>query len=285
MRRIAFAAALLVVPLAACGSSSEDAAGSGPAMSRSLPNAEKPAAAGKPGAAKGDAAGLTQTATLGRSQIRTSAMTVRVETVATAARDAIRIAEGTGGYLESEQTANGTAVLTLRVPPEDFTAVSDALARLGTVTERTVSTEDVTGDVTDVQGRLKAAKASVERVRALLNRASSMSEVTNLESELTEREGALESLETRRRSLAGKTAYASLTVTLIRPVVAAQAADKPRAESPGFTGGLRAGWDVFTAAVAILLVVLGAVLPFAAAAAVVGVPLYLLRRRRVSARA
>ncbi|HWL38486.1 MAG TPA: DUF4349 domain-containing protein [Frankiaceae bacterium] len=284
MRRIAFAAALLVVPLAACGSSSDESAGSsGSALKRALPAAEKPAA-GKP-AGKDGSAGLTHAATLGRSTIRTSAMTVRVETVATAARDAVRIAESKGGYLESEQTANGTAVLTLRVPPEDFTATSDALARLGTVTERTVSTEDVTGDVTDVQGRLKAAKASVERVRALLARASSMSEVTSLESELTEREGALESLETRRRSLAGKTSYASLTVTLTRPVVAAAAAEKPRVDNPGFTGGLRAGWDVFTAAVAILLVVLGAVLPFAAAAAVVGVPLYLLRRRRVSARA
>jgi hypothetical protein len=278
MRRIAFAAALLVLPLAACGSTS-DRSGSAPERAAGAPAAAKPDA-------KGDSAGLTRAGTLGRSQVRTSAMTVRVETVATAAREAVRIAEGTGGYLESEQTANGTAVLTLRVPPEDFTAASDALARLGTVTERTVSTEDVTGDVTDVQGRLKAARASVERVRTLLTRATSLSEVTSLESELTEREGALESLETRRRSLAGKTAYASLTVTLTRPVLAAAAPPgKAAVRNPGFTGGLRAGWDVFTAAVAILLVVLGAVLPFAAAAAVVGVPLYLLRRRRVSARA
>lgn len=277
MRRIAFAAALLVVPLAACGASSGDSSAGSAGKRSSDKRAAAPAAA-KPAAGKGDTAGLTQAATLGRSQIRTSAMTVRVEAVATAARDAVRIAEGTGGYLESEQTANGTAVLTLRVPPEDFTAVSDALARLGTVTERTVSTEDVTGDVTDVRGRLKAAKASVERVRTLLARATSLSEVTSLESELTEREGALESLETRRRALEGRTSYAAVTVTFTPPVLAARAPEE-KGGLGGFADGLRSGWDVFTTTVAVLLVILGAVLPFGAVAAAVGVPVWLVRRR------
>lgn len=282
MRRIALVAAALLVPLAACGGSADESAGS----SQGLKKAPAEAKGGASAAGKGDAAGLTSAATLGRATIRTSSMTVRVTDVLGAARDAVRVAEGTGGYLESEQTANDSTTLTVRVPPEDFTATSDALARLGTVTARTVQTEDVTGDVSDVAGRLKAARASVDRVRSLLARANTIAEITNLESELTEREAALESLETRRRSLAGKTAYAALTVTFAKPVLAAAAPAKPGKDRvPGFRGGLDAGWDVFTTTVMVLLVILGALLPFLAVGAAVGVPFYLLRRKRVSARA
>jgi hypothetical protein len=55
------------------------------------------------------------------------------------------------------------------------------------------------------------------------------------------------------------------------------------AHTTGFLAGLRNGWAAFTGSVSVLLTVLGAVLPFAVLAAVIGVPVWLwLRRRRAS---
>ena len=270
MRRLALAFGL-VVTLAACSAGSSDGGGAGSAADlKGGQPAAKPASQG---------AGLTNAANLGRHQVRTSTMAVRVDDVAGAARAAVRAAEAAGGFLESEQTKDDSTTMTVRVPPERFTAVSDALARLGAVTARTVETEDVTGDVADVDGRLKAARASVARVRTLLGRASSIAEITNLESELTSRESDLESLETRQRALEGRTSYAAITVTFTPPVLAAATPKQQKDDLGGFAAGLRSGWRVFTTTVAVLLVILGAVLPFAGVAAAVGVPVWLLRRR------
>lgn len=251
------------------------------------PDSAAEAARGAGGDAQGGkgsgSARLTAAESLGREQIRAATMTVHVPDVTEAAREAVRTAESLGGFLESEQTADAKTTVTLRVPPADFTKASEALARLGTVTTRTVTTEDVTGDVADVDGRLKAARASTTRVRSLLGRATSISEITDLEAELTSRESDLESLATRRRVLEGRTSFASITATFVKPVAAVAA---PRRDvSPGFGGGLRAGWEVFVAAGSVLLVVLGALLPFLGLAALVGGPVWYLRRRRVTARA
>jgi hypothetical protein len=283
-RRALAAAAVLALAVTACGNSADSGSGAsdGSAMKDRAGPPQQQQQKQKQG---GDKAGLTQVGTLGRATIRTSSMTVRVADPYAAARDAVRLAESTGGYLESEQSGDDRTSVTLRVPPEDFTKTADALARLGTVTERQVQTEDVTTDVADVEGRLKAQRASTARVRALLGRATSISEITTLEAELNEREADLESLESRRRALAGQTSYASLTATFAKPVLAAAAPDDGKAPD-GFGDGLRAGWRVFRETVLVLLVVLGALLPFAAAAGLVLGPVYVVRkRRRVSAQA
>jgi hypothetical protein len=220
---------------------------------------------------------------LSRDMIRTGGIVVRVADVDAARRNVVRLAEDTGGYLEAEEgrLEDGTT-LTLRVPPKEFTDTADAVAKLGTVVERTVDTEDVTGDVADVKGRLTAARASVARIQRLLKDATTIDEITRIEKELNTREAELESLESRQRALADQTALAKLTVTLHRtasptPAVAAAAKDTP----DSFDDGLSFGWSAFVSIGRVLLVVTGALLPFAIAAALVVVPLiYLSRRRR-----
>lgn len=280
MRRLALAFGLILA-LGACGASDNaDSTGSG----GQTVELGAPAGAGEAGVKPVEAAPDRLTSVqIGRAMIRTATMTVRVDDVLGAARAAVRTAEAAGGFLEAEQTDAERTTLTLRVPPDEFTEVSDALARMGAVSDRSVATEDVTDDVADVEGRLKAARASTERVRGLLRRATTISDITTLEAELNTREAALESLQTRQRSLAGKTSLASLTVTFTKPAPPVEAA--PKLDGAGFGGGLDAGWRVFRTTVSVLLVIVGAVLPFALAAVLVAAPVVLLRRRRATARA
>ncbi|NUT96018.1 MAG: DUF4349 domain-containing protein, partial [Saccharothrix sp.] len=138
-----------------------------------------------------------------------------------------------------------------------------------------LKSEDVTEQVVDVEARIANQRASVERVRGLLERAGSTAEITTIEAELTKRQSELESLQRRYDTLKGQAALSTLTVT----VTQRNAPPAPvKEDDPTFLSALGGGWDALTGAVSWLLVVLGAVLPFAV---VLGVPAvaYLVWRR------
>jgi hypothetical protein len=128
--------------------------------------------------------------------------------------------------------------------------------------------------VADVDARLRSAEASLARVRALLTRAESIADVVALEGELARRQADLEALQARQRVLDDQTAQATVTVALVE-----RDATIPGDEDSGFLAGLSAGWDAFASATVVGLTVLGAVLPFAAFAAVIGLAVWVVVRR------
>ncbi len=119
-------------------------------------------------------------------------------------------------------------------------------------------------------------RASVDRVRALMARATDIAQIVTLESELSRRQADLEALESQLASLQDRVARSPIRIGLTTDT--GVIADDP---GTGFLAGLKGGWEAFTASVVVLLTALGAVLPFALAAAVVGLPVWWgLRRRR-----
>jgi hypothetical protein len=193
------------------------------------------------------------------------------------ARDIVTVA---GGYASNEQTSDNSASITMRVPADQLSSVLNQLVALGTLTLREEKTDDVTEQVVDVASRLANQKESVERVRALLARAVTVAEIVQIESELTSREAEYESLQARRDALAGKVAFATVTLRVTRDMPPAVPDDEPG----GFLGGLAAGWDAMVTAVVALLTALGAVLPFLGVLAVLVMLGWLVWRRRRPAR-
>jgi hypothetical protein len=175
-------------------------------------------------------------------------------------------------------------VLVLRVPEPSLDRALDLVSGPGGVGKelnRTTSAQDVTGDLADLDSRVSTQRASVTRVRALMNSAKSLNDVVLLESEVSKRESDLEALEARRATLADQADLATLTVDLRTP--AAIPVTKPAPEANPFLKGLRAGWDAVAASTTVVVTVLGAVLPVAVVAALFGVPvLWVLRRRRTA---
>ncbi|HET8616690.1 MAG TPA: DUF4349 domain-containing protein [Actinomycetales bacterium] len=252
------------------------------------------------------AAGVSAAALQQRRQIRTGQLTVQVKDVQTAVSSARSFATAAQGYVSDEKTSTrpmppdvhpvssskpGTSpsdvpsvvvdqsVLTLRVPQQQLDDVMDQVGGLGSVSSRSQSSQDVTDTYVDTSSRVKSQRASVERIRTLLSRASSIGDVVRLESELSRREADLDSLEARLASLDDSTTLATLVVTFSRPD-----AETPAAPGQGgFVGGLHDGWHALGASAAVVLRVVGAVLPFALVLALVGVPVWLaVRRRRTS---
>jgi hypothetical protein len=170
------------------------------------------------------------------------------------------------------------SVLTLRVPQQSLDQVMEQVGGLGAVQSRTQASQDVTDQYVDTSSRVKSQRASVDRVRTLLHRATSIGDVVSLESELSRREADLESLEARLAALDDSTTLATLVVSLSRP----DTAGPPPVTHHGLVAGLLDDWHALGQSTTVVLQIVGALLPFAVLLALVGLPVWLLLRRRRS---
>ncbi|MFC4329318.1 DUF4349 domain-containing protein [Streptomyces andamanensis] len=282
------AAALAVTGCSESGgsdSSSRKAAGS--AAQRGVP-ATGNGAAGYADRTAAPGTGATAAPKAPAAQIvRTASLTVEVRDVAKALATARAAAQDAGGYVGDENTdrdAEGherTRVV-LRVPVDRYDALLARLEGSGRLVERSAKAEDVTGQVVDVDSRIRSQRASVARVRALMDKAGSLGDVVSLESELSRREADLEALLAQQASLKDRTSLATVTLSLSS---AAAPAHESADDDPGFLDALAGGWHVFVTVVRWLALALGAVLPFAAAAALLTVLWLRVVRPRLPRRA
>jgi hypothetical protein len=289
-------ALLAALALAGCGGG-EDSAGGGSDSAVDAPAAEAPAQGGDAQADEGDGgsgdgddeagpqseggvlAEVVSAAASDRSIIYTVDLTIGTDDVVAAANRAAAAAVTAGGYVANEQV-NGRhdAVLTLKIPSADHQDTVAELETLGEVTSRSRGTEDVTQEVVDVASRIESQRASIARIRALLADATQLADVVSIESELAGREADLDALLSRQEQLAGLTAMATVTLHLYEDGDEPPQLDED--DDGGFLAGLSGGWNAFVTVGGGFLTALGAVLPFAALAAVIGVPAYLIVRRR-----
>jgi hypothetical protein len=215
--------------------------------------------------------------------IRQAVASVRATTAAAGGivlSENIGSSTGDGPLVPGAQvTATTYGEITVSVPQDQLDSVLDQLSGLGVVIRSQISSEDVGAQIVDTQARLKTMQASVDRVRALMTRATDLTQVVALESELSRRQADLEALESQLAALKDSVAMSPVQVSLTT-----NAAVIATAQDTGFVAGLKRGWDAFTASVLVVLTGVGAVLPFAVAAAVVGLPVWWVLRRRRAAR-
>ena len=125
---------------------------------------------------------------------------------------------------------------------------------------------------------MRAAERSIRQVEALLGRAEKLSDIIAIESDLARRQADLDSLESQQAYLADQTSQSTINVYLSLP-----SGEPPvEADTHGFLAGLSSGWSALGSATLVTLTVVGAVLPFAVLLLVVGVPVWLVVRRRAS---
>ncbi|WP_018547192.1 DUF4349 domain-containing protein [Streptomyces sp. LaPpAH-108] len=263
------AGALLVASLALAGCSA--AGGDSNAGGKSMADgpARQTGAAG--GGASDARAGKRQVPRITASAIvRTASLTVQVKDVPKALDEARTSAEDAGGFVGDETTTRDArgqerTRVVLRVPTAKYDEVMASLQGAGKLLERDAKAEDVTDQVVDVESRIKSQRASVARVRELMDRAEKLSDVVALEGELSTRESDLEALLAQQSSLKDRTSLATITLSLSATPPAHRAA---KDDGPGFLDALSGGWGAFLATLRWITVVVGAVLPFAALAAV-----------------
>lgn len=221
-----------------------------------------------------------------REIVTRGSATVVADDPAQAAQELSRMVEQAGGRVESRDEERGdgrtgpVARLTVRLPADRVTSTIDALARLGEVSEVSVTTEDVTATGRDLDARIAALTTSTQRLRELMADAADTSDLLAVEQELSDRQADLDALTAQREQLSDQVAMSTLEVwiTADRAVVAA-------AERPGFLGGLENGWAALVTTLGATVMVLGVLLPWIAVAAVVLLAVRYARRRWRAARA
>lgn len=231
----------------------------------------------KPGGGKGSgaqASAAPQAAT-GPHIIRTVSITVQVKDVPKALAKVRTTTENAGGFVGSETTTlneeegiegeegSESTDIVLRVPVAEYERVLEALEGTGKLLNREAEAEDVTEQVVDVESRLTTQRASVNRIRELMDKATKLSDVVTLEGELSRRQADLESLLSRQASLKNRTSLATINLSLSESPVKESDED----DDPGFLDALAGGWSAFVTMLRWIVVTLAAVLPFAAAAA------------------
>jgi hypothetical protein len=240
-----------------------------------------------PGSQPQDAQNSAKAPIFDRAIIYTGQITVRVDHVDVSAERIRSLATSSGGFVASEKSASGggsqdQSTITIRVPAAKFGDILDQIGKtIGKELDRSISTEDVTEQVADLDAQIAATRTSVDSVRRLLAQAKDLNQILLLEKELTTRQATLDSLVGKKRRLDEQVALSTVTVTLLGPEVQYV---EPKSEEPSFLGGLRAGWDSFLTVLRVALLVLGFLLPFLVAAALVGVPvIWWWRRKRRAA--
>ncbi|GAA1934882.1 DUF4349 domain-containing protein [Nocardioides hwasunensis] len=225
-----------------------------------------------------------------RSVISSGTVSLASDDVSGTRRDVQRIVDEQGGEIAEESTETETSGeasysrLVVRVPSAKFGATMEALEAAGVLRSSSRGSEDVTTQVLDTGVRVRAQQASLKRVELLLAEARSLKDVIWIESQLTGRQAELDSLKSQQSWLADQTSLSTITVDISRREVVE---DEPGGhdEPAGFLSGLDGGMRAMDATFVAVTTVLGALLPFAVVALVLGLPAWLVVRRRRAASA
>ncbi|MDH3292936.1 MAG: DUF4349 domain-containing protein [Acidimicrobiia bacterium] len=181
-------------------------------------------------AATGDgelgASGVTATqqtaADFGRKIIFTADITVEVDDVAAAGKQATDIIAGVGGFVFGQETRGGNqpeSVLVFKVLPEDFDRAIQALGTVGELRNQIITADDVTERVVDLQTRIEVAELGVERLRNTLVNTQDLEDYAELERLLLDRETELEIMRGSLRTLQDRIDLATITLRLVQDAV------------------------------------------------------------------
>ncbi|KRF04740.1 hypothetical protein ASG88_21285 [Nocardioides sp. Soil777] len=309
-RLLGLAAAIsMTAVLAACSSSgggqdaSEGSAGSSDeSSSASRAPGEDGGSAGTAGsgsdgaAAQDRSSGATTSSTgaarapvvVERHVISHGTVSLTSDDVREARRDVQRVVDASGGDVTEEQTdtdEDGESVyarLVVRVPAGSFGDAMTALEGVADLRGSDRTSEDVSTQVIDTDVRVRAQEASLQRVEQLLARAQGLKDIIWIESQLTTRQAELDSLKGQQAWLADQTRDSTIVVDISRTPD-----EEPREEeedASGFLAGFGGGMKALGAVAVGLATIAGALLPFVAVLALLGVPVWLVVRRSVRRR-
>ena len=186
---------LLVLALAACGSSLTKSDDGGVSVGREPAGVDSQAGSGPDLAQSSEgAASITEDPAalgdFGRKVVKTASLGLRSEDVRRSAAQAQQLAAAAGGTVLSSQVYRSddsvTADLVLSIPSEEFERVVDELRSLGEkVTTDSISGQDVTEEYVDLKSRERNLRATEESLLRLYDRAENVEEALSIQRELT----------------------------------------------------------------------------------------------------
>ena len=140
-----------------------------------------------------------------------------------------------GGYIAAEEQQLGDdrseIVLSIKIPVIQFEPFINQLSGEDVkISERKISSEDVTGEVVDTRSRLEAKKQMRMKYLEFLKQSKNMAEVLQVQAEVNNIQEEIESASARVQSLSHSAAYSTVNLSFFQPL----AGYKPADETPSF---------------------------------------------------
>lgn len=186
-----------------------------------------------------------------------------------------------GGIVASSQVgqstdSGGEATYDLRIPTSRLDRALDALAKLGHVTDRSQSLQDITGSFISVQDRLTDARAERRGLLRALERATTQAQIDSLRARLRSVGGQIGRLQGRLASLRRRADLARVDLTV------RGTGESTQTGGASWTPGDAAGdaLRVLEVLAGVLLIALAVLLPAGLLAAAVVLGVRFGRRRR-----
>jgi hypothetical protein len=145
-----------------------------------------------------------------RKVIRSANLALTVEDIDATGARIETLANESGGFVLSASRGN----YHIKVPASGLDAALAALEGLGTVTNRSLSGNDVTAEYVDLEVRIKNAHAARESYEALLRKAATVEEMLKIEQALHEVQERIELIEGRRKFLDEHLALSDIHINL-----------------------------------------------------------------------
>ncbi len=238
------------------------------------------------GATTDNAAGLD------RKVIYRANMVMKVEKFETAEEQLTNLIHMTpGAYIlqfnDSRNPDERGASYVVKVPANGFNSFLDGLKKIDTIyQERDLQGNDVTEEYVDLGARLKAKQVVEERLLGFMDKATKTDDLVRFSNELARVQEEIEQLKGRMRYLDQNVAFSTVSIRLYQ----SEHAEAKVKESEDKTFGDRIYDALSGSANALrqfgegLLVVIAALLPVLVVVTVIGIPAYVVIRRRHAAR-
>lgn len=132
------------------------------------------------------------------------------------------LASKQGGYIAQSSLQKSdaaiVATLTARVPAGKLDAFLNGVSALGTVTKKSISSQDVTSQAIDIAARLKVLQAEEQQLLAFLRKATTIKDMLSVEQQLNSVRTQIEQYEGQQRYLDKSTSLATVTVELTQTI-------------------------------------------------------------------
>jgi hypothetical protein len=194
---------------------------------------------------------------------RTAELHVRVVRKAIGARlgDAEGLAATMGGYVVRSESGAGFASITVRVPADRYDETLRRLGAMGKVSASTQSGTDRTAEYVDREARIRNLQAQEATLQDIMRQARTVPDTITVQQQLAAVQEQIEQLVSQQQLLDGETSFATISVSFT-PTGA-----PPQRQVGAGGSALGRAWDdavgALVAVVGGMIIVAGAVLPFA----------------------
>lgn len=175
----------------------------------------------------GTTSGSSSTVTTNRKIVKTAELSIKTKNYESFMTGIKQKIEQYGGYVEQSQeynydnNSNRNANMDVKIPADKLENFIEELALIGTITSKTIASDDITDSYIDVESRIKALETEEETLLGLLKKAESLTDVIELQKRLSEVRADLEAMKAQKQSYDGMVAYSgvSLDVNEVERVV------------------------------------------------------------------